>query len=246
MLASKRFPNYFYDEKSLQFEAMPQVCAVNAKSSEYTMLASVARYHNMDNMVRQFFEKNPDGIAVTLGAGLETMNYRLKSCAAHFYQVDFPAVIQAREKLLGKAKNETFIESDITDISWTKHIDTKKPVLLIASGVFQYFKPEAVSVFLGNMKKCFSSPQLIFDATDEVGIKYAQKYVKKTGNQNAMMYFYVNDIKKFCAQENLRLLEHRGFFKEARATLKGLKLYTKIAMKVVDDKKRTQIFWVTL
>ncbi len=83
-----------------------------------------------------------------MGAGLETMNYRLKSQKWHFYQIDFPSVIQLREKLLGKQEKETFIESDITDFTWANQIDKSKPVLLVASGVFQYFKPEAVSEFI--------------------------------------------------------------------------------------------------
>jgi len=53
------------------------------------------------------------------------------------------------------------------------------PVLLVASGVFQYLKPEEVSAFIRKAKEKFKNVELLFDATDEVGIEYAQKYVKK-------------------------------------------------------------------
>ncbi len=246
VLASNRFPNFFYDEKSLEFKSLPQVLAVNEKSSEYTMLASVSRYYCVDNMVKAFIEKNPGASIVSLGVGLETMSYRLTDTSAHFYQIDFPQVIQSRKKLLGEAKNETLIECDITDLDWTKHIDKNKPILLVASGVFQYFKSEEVSAFLGSMKKSFTNAELIFDASDKTGIKYAQKYVKKTGNQSAMMYFFINDAKAFCQKEHIVLIAERGFFAEAQMQLKGLKLYTKIAMKVVEDKKRVLLLHVKL
>ncbi|MFI3324664.1 MAG: class I SAM-dependent methyltransferase [Clostridia bacterium] len=246
VLASRKFPKFFYDEKSLQFEELEQVKTINEKSSEYTMLASVSRYFAMDNIVKSFINQNKNPIIVNLGAGLETMNYRINSSNAHFYQVDFPPVIKTREQLLGKAENETLIPGDIKDFAWANQIDKSSPVLLVASGVFQYFKPEKVSTFIKNAKSTFENAQILFDATDEVGIKYAQKYVKKTGNQSAMMYFYINSAKDFCQKEDVDLILERGFFAEARKQLKGLKLYTRISMKVVEDKKRCVILHVKL
>ena len=72
--------------------------------------------------------------------------------------------------------------------------------------MFQYFKHEGVSEFIKNAKITFKNVELLFDSTDEYGIKYAQKYVKKTGNQSAMMYFYINDTKDFCEKENVDLI----------------------------------------
>lgn len=246
VMASQRFPYYFKDDKALEFADIPQVIAINQKSSEYTMLASVARYYVMDKLVQDFLIKYPHGQVICLGAGLETMNYRLARCDGHFYQVDFPQVIENRRVLLGQADNETFLPYDITDPSWTDAVDKARPVLLVASGVFQYFKPEAVSQFLSAMEAHFLSPLLLFDATNSVGLQYAEKYVRKTGNKSASMYFCVDDIQKFCESEGLTSILSRGFFQEARNILKGTKLYTKIAMQVVDKKKRAQIFLVAI
>ena len=116
----------------------------------------------------------------------------------------------------------------------------------MVSGVFQYFKPEVISEFIKNAKTTVHNVELLFDATHEYGIQYAQKYVKKTGNQSVMMYFYINDAMEFCKKENIDLILERGFFAEARKQLKGLKLYTKIAMKVVEDKKRVKLLHVKL
>ncbi len=244
--ASRRFPYFFTDEKSLECESLPQIKEVNSKSNEYSMLASVSRYYVMDNMIKTFINENPNGVIVSLGVGLETMNYRLSDLKTTFYSVDFPKVIETRENLLGTAKNEICIKCDINDMAWTEKIDKTVPVLLVASGVFQYFKAEKVSEFFKNIKCKFNNVQLVFDATNKVGIKYAQKYVKKTGNKSAMMYFYINDINDFCSKEKVTLLEEKWFFKQARAMLKGLKLYTKIAMRVVDNKKRATIYWLKL
>jgi hypothetical protein len=53
------------------------------------------------------------------------------------------------------------------------------------------------------------------------------------------MYFYVNDSLEFAKRTGTKLLEERVFFTDARKMLaKRLRLYTRMAMKVVDDKKR--------
>ena len=244
---SQRFPEYFYDETAMKLCELEQVKRINAKSSEYSSIASVARYYNMDRFTVQFLKRHPDGNVVLLGAGLETMNYRLDVPSAHFYAVDFPDVITFREEILGKAANEIQIGCDITDMTWAEHLNPEQPVLFVVSGVFQYFRPEEVSVLLRKLKSIFKNGEMVFDATNEVGIRYAQRYVKKTGNQEAMMYFYINDAEEFARENGVQLLDVRGFYNEARKMIgKKLNLYTRVAMKVADDKKRTTLLHLKL
>ena len=88
---------------------------------------------------------------------------------------------------------------------------------------------------------------MIFDATNSFGIKRAINYVKKTGNKNAMMYFYVNNEEKFANLANVKLLGVYNFFSETRKSLKkNLKLSTKISMLVSDKMKMTKILHIKL
>ena len=82
---SKRFPEYFYDEKALGIGNTGAIQGIVKKSSEYSMVASVARYYNMDRFVSAFIEKNGTCNIVNLGAGLETMNDRVRRAGARFY-----------------------------------------------------------------------------------------------------------------------------------------------------------------
>jgi hypothetical protein len=53
------------------------------------------------------------------------------------------------------------------------------------------------------------------------------------------MYFYINDGIEFSKRTGTKLIEERVFFTDAKKMLsKKLGLYTRIAMKVVDDKKK--------
>jgi O-methyltransferase involved in polyketide biosynthesis len=242
VFASKKFPEYFYDEKSLSLEKYIPGDTIQKKSSEYSFMASVARYYNMDNMAKSFISRHQKCNIVYLGAGLETAYYRINNQNALFYEVDLPEVIDIRRSILGEHKNEILIGGDMFDTSWMHKIDRSVPSLLIASGVFQYFTEEKVIRFITTIRANFKDLELIFDAANETGLKYANNYVKKTGNTSALMYFYVNDGADFARQTGAVLLEERVFFTGARKILsKKLGLYTRIAMRVVDDKKRAVI-----
>jgi O-methyltransferase involved in polyketide biosynthesis len=242
VFASKKFPEYFYDERSLAREKSMPGDGIQKKSSEYSFMASVARYYNMDNMAGNFISKHQRCNVVYLGAGLETAYYRLKNQKALFYEVDLPGVIDMRRSMLGEHENEMLIACDLFDTSWIDRIDTSFPSLLIASGVFQYFTEDKVMGFIKNMQARLKVAELIFDAANERGIKYANNYVRKTGNANALMHFHVNDGLDFSRKTDTVLLEERVFFTDARRMLsKKLGLYTRMAMRVVDAKKRAVI-----
>ncbi|MCP1101718.1 O-methyltransferase involved in polyketide biosynthesis [Aequitasia blattaphilus] len=239
IFVSKNYPEYFYDAKALELEKYIPDNSIRKNSSEYSMMASVARYYNMDQIVKTFIDKHELCNIVYLGAGLETAYYRLNTSKALFYEVDLPDVIAARHSVLGETKNDFLIGGDLFSLQWTAQIDTSLPTLIVVSGVFQYFTEEKILKCISDLKSTFKFGQLLFDATNETGIKYANKYVQKTGNKNALMYFFINNSLVFAKRTNTSLIEEHAFFKDARKLLsKKLGLYTRIAMKIVDDKKR--------
>ena len=76
---SKKFPEYFFDPKSLELEGAIPVDSIQKESSEYTMIASAARYHNLDQMARAYIAAHPARNIVNVGCGLETMFWRIGS-----------------------------------------------------------------------------------------------------------------------------------------------------------------------
>lgn len=243
---SKRFPNYFYDEKALGLEKDIPNESIEKYSSEYQCMASAARYFNLDRIVKEFIKEHPSGNIIYLGAGLETAYYRIQNETAKFYQIDLPEVIDLRESILGAQKNEKLIGCDMFNINWKDELDTTIPTLIIASGVFQYFHEDEILNFIRTLKSSFRIAYLVFDATNSTGLKYANKFVKKTGNINAKMYFAVDDINEFSKKAKIKVIDERIFFSEARKSCKTLGLYSKIAMKITDDKKRLKILYFKL
>lgn len=130
------------------------------------------------------------------------------------------------------------VSRDLIEVApnWTEGIDRTLPTMITVIGVFQYFREEQVRAFIEDVKNHFDEMELLFDAMTMKVINYAANYIKKTGNNDAMLYFGTDSPEEFVSSMDYELIEVRPFFTDARKQLKKeLKLYTRIAMKVVDE-----------
>ena len=266
--ASEHFPDFFYDEKVMELAKRINLKNIMENSMEYFHMASVCRQKTIDGKIKDFLERKQgwtgeatqsrdvDGQylsereeppfkakcnIVFLGAGLETAYDRIGNKEARFYQLDLPDVIKVREELLGKGENERLLSGDLFALEWLKEIDCTMPTLLVAAGVFQYFHKEKILELLCKLNTLIPDWEIVFDATNSTGLKYANKYVRKTGNTKAEMYFGLDDPEVFAKEAGLRLLSVDGFYQEAFAHCKGLKLKTKIYMFFSDKLNRTMV-----
>ena len=129
---SKEFPEYFVDKKALELEPyLPE--DAEKGSSQYSNMASVARYYNMDRMVTAFAEGHSECNVVYLGAGLETAYDRMHESlpGVYWYESDLPEVIEARRKVFGERERETTVPGDMFQMEWAKEVDGSRPTLLI-------------------------------------------------------------------------------------------------------------------
>ena len=234
---SERFPEYFYDEKAVELKSEMPYEEIASKSSEYFQMAGACRFYNTDRMLRAFIEKHGRCNIVNIGCGLETSYFRLKPPKeAVFYEMDLPEVISARKSVLGESENEILIAGDMFDFSWADGIDKTLPTLITVIGVFQYFEEPRVIGFLKEAKKAFGGVEIIFDAMTHKAVKYANEHIRKTGNTSAALHFSADSGRSIADKVGMTLAEERPFFGAARRQLKKkLKLYTRIAMKVVDE-----------
>jgi len=235
---SEHFPEYFRDDKAVSLKSEIPYEEISSKSSDYFQMAGVCRFYNTDRMIRAFIDQHPKCSIVNIGCGLETSYFRVNPDPekAIFYEMDLPEVIKARRKVLGESENDILIPGDMFDFAWAENIDKSLPTLVTVIGVFQYFEEEKVIGFLKQVKECFPDVQVIFDAMTGKAIKYANDYIKKTGNHDAELHFSADNGGSVAAKCGMMLVEERPFFGVARKQLKKkLKLYTRIAMKVVDE-----------
>ena len=245
---SKEFPEYFVDEKALELERyLPDNAARG--SSQYTNMASAARYYNMDQMVSAFACAHERCNVVYLGAGLETAYDRLSDRlpGVRWYEVDLPEVIEARRGVFGIREREVTIPDDMFGMDWTREVDASLPTLMVVSGVFQYFHEEQVVDFIRSCSQAFPGAEMVFDATSTSGLRFTNWFIKRTGNADALMYFGVDDAGAFAEKCGAELLEERTFFVDALHMLgRRLNIVTRVCMRVAESKRQAVILRLKL
>ena len=93
------------------------------------LILSVAlRAKKLDQVASAFIARHPDAVGLDLGAGLDTRFERLAPPATvDWYDVDFPAVAAARQRLIPEHPNAHVIGADVRDPDWLDAVPTGRP-----------------------------------------------------------------------------------------------------------------------
>ena len=234
--ATENFPNILNDKKALELKAkLPENLKGQDTQTQYTLMASAVRSTNMDRYVQDFMKREPEGVVVQLGCGLETTFYRNDNGHNKWYEVDLPDVILYRRKLLEESERDKYIAADGFEEEWIKQVRAENPdapIMVMASGLFYYFSRDKVVGLFSKLKK-YGQVEMVFDAVNGSGMKQMSKYMKQVGHEDANMYFYVDNAQAIAYEvgDTTVMAEEPYYMYTPK---KGLKFMTSTSMKVSD------------
>jgi O-methyltransferase involved in polyketide biosynthesis len=123
------------------------------------------RARQFDTFSRQFLVRNPGGLVVDLGCGLDTRFNRLDDGQLTWLGIDLPEVIELRRTVLPDDERCKTIPCSMLETSWLDEVSRQnKPVIFLAEGVFPYFSTATVKPILMEMALRFPAGELVFDA----------------------------------------------------------------------------------
>lgn len=129
------------------------------------VFVTAMRVRQFDAFARDFLARNPNGLVVDLGCGLDTRFDRLDDGQIYWIGVDLPEVIELRRKVLPNGARCKTIPQSILEVSWLDEVgQLKKPVIFLAEGVFPYFSTDDVKPLVMEMGRRFPTGELVFDA----------------------------------------------------------------------------------
>ena len=133
--------------------------------SEHDRFFTVMRMRQFDTFTRSFLSRNPGGLVVDIGCGLDTRFHRLDDGTLNWLGVDLPEVIQLRRQWLPDSERCTTIAQSMFELSWLEEVARlNKQVIFLAEGVFPYFSTRDVKPMLLAMSERFPTGELVFDA----------------------------------------------------------------------------------
>lgn len=245
--ATEKFPNILNDTMAITLkEHLPQNLKGADTQTQYTFLASAVRSANIDRHIMDFLKRNPNGIIAQLGCGLETNFYRCNTQNPHWYEIDLPRVIAYRNTLLSEQERETYIAADAFCENWIQEIRLHfpdNPILVTASGLFYYFTESKIISLLKMLKK-YGNTEIVFDAVNAAGMKQMGRYMKQAGHEDALMYFYVNNVQNTANKIGASLAQEEPYYKYTPKV--GLSFLTVATMKCADWLKMLKMIHIKL
>ncbi|WP_197376250.1 class I SAM-dependent methyltransferase [Mycolicibacterium baixiangningiae] len=132
-----------------------------------------------DRAAIRYLSAHPSATVVALAEGLQTSFWRLTSARPdldfHWVTVDFPPVIELRERLLPPSDRITTLAQSALDFSWMDRVDTTNGVFITAEGLLMYLQPEESMRLITECAKRFPGGQMIFDLPPVLVKKLAPK-----------------------------------------------------------------------
>ena len=192
--------------------------------SGHDLFASVMRVRQFDAYARSFLDRNPGGLVVDIGCGLDTRFYRLDDGQMSWLGVDLPEVITLRRQWLPDIDRCTTIPTSMLDLTWLDEVARiDKPVIFLAEGVFPYFSTDEVQPLLTEMARRFPGGELVFDAMSSLMRwihNLTSSVLKRSGARLKWEAKSPSDLSAW----GLRLLEHWSYFSKPEPRLGGTDL----------------------
>ncbi|NDJ18592.1 class I SAM-dependent methyltransferase [Myxacorys almedinensis A] len=140
------------------------------------------RVRAIDNRVKHFIETHPK--ALNLGAGLCTRFSRVDNGEIRWYDVDFPEVIDLKQKLIAPTDRYRYIARSLFDFAWIDEIqrEPQQPLLIILEGVAPYLTEAEVKSLLQAIRNRCTPATVIFDVLNQKSARNSKRHdtVSKT------------------------------------------------------------------
>lgn len=154
-----------------------------------------------DRWVRKMQKEMPEAAVLHLGCGLDSRALRVCDGNRSWYDVDFPQVIQERQRYYEADENYRMISSDIRQHDWLAQVAEEEAVVVM-EGVSMYLRREELesvvralnarfdrvrvlmdvySVFAARMSK-YRNPINQVGVTDVFGVDDPENLAKNTGS----------------------------------------------------------------
>lgn len=192
------------------------------------------RTRKFDHYCKDFLEKTPSGTIVELGCGLSTRFHRIDNNNVHWYDLDFPEVIQIREQFFKETDRYRFIRSSVLDFTWMDQITTENnPPLFIAEGLLMYLHEEEVKRLLLTLQQTFPGCELACEVANAYIVRVLKRKLWKKKFQRdfhlgkeATFHFGINDSDDFEQwHQGIELLDEWTYFDDHEKKLGWMQFF---------------------
>jgi len=150
-------------DKTLSRSEQPLARALVSRTLDKNLVIHIAiRAKKYDEYVRDFLSRDPDGVVVNIGCGLDSRFLRIDNGRVAFYDLDLPEIIAIKKGFFTGNERYHLVASSVLDYGWMAPVRQHNgPFLFMAEGVFMYLDGEDVRSLVLEIKKTFPGSELV-------------------------------------------------------------------------------------
>lgn len=199
---SLHYKEKFYDEKAV--EAFPKIDYDFSKyeKSKLSIWGCISRSIILDREAKKVINKFPNIKCISIGCGFDSRFNRIDNKKITWYGIDFPEVIDFREKIFPINDREKYIKANALDEIWAKDIRDENETLIILEGILMFFKEDEVKKIFSILRKYFPKAIILTEFSSPFFIKN-QKYHDAISKTKAQAYWGIKnsrEIEKLCPE----------------------------------------------
>lgn len=159
-----------------------------------------------DEWVKQEIAKNCNCVVLHIGCGMDSRAQRVAAEATHWYDIDFPEVVEERSKFYAETEFYHMLAADMRTDVWKKYIDGSCDAVIVLEGVSMYFRSEELTALLSGLCQHFNSVKLLMDCYTERAAK-ASKYKNPINDVGVTVVYGYDNPQELAAKTGLRFLK---------------------------------------
>lgn len=223
---SQRLDPMIKDDQAVEMVARIAHDFSKLRMHRHDEIAVIMRMRRFDKYARDFLLRQPEGVIVHIGCGLDTRFERVDNGRVEWFDLDMPDVIELRRKLISiESKRYHMLATSVFDDGWFAEVSQFKPrsFLFIAEGVLPYFEEAQVKSLFIKLRDHFPGSELVCDAHTPFVI-WADNLQLAFAGVKARLHWrprHAKDVEEW--GEGIRLLDEWNYYEDNDPHLKAFR-----------------------
>jgi O-methyltransferase involved in polyketide biosynthesis len=216
----------FKDEKAVEMVSRLDCDFKKFGMQRHDEIAVILRMRKFDGHVSDFLRRNPQGVVVHIGCGLDTRFDRTDNGEVEWFDLDVPEVITLRQALIPNENSRYhLLATSVFAEDWIMEVERLKPrpFMFVSEGVLLYFEEVQVRSLFLKLRDQFPSSELVCDAQTPFMI-WANNLQLAYGKVDARLRWGLKrgvDVEAW--GENIRLLDEWNYFDDDNSNLRAFR-----------------------
>lgn len=223
---SQRADASFRDEKAVDIVNRLDCNFKRFGMQRHDEVAVIMRMQKFDKHVKDFLKRNPQGVVVHIGCGLDNRFERVDNAQVEWFDLDVPEVIQLRKRLMpNENRRYHLLAESVFEEDWLLDVEGLKPrpFLFVAEGVLPYFEETQVRALFLKLREHFPGAELVCDEHTPFVI-WADNLQLAYAKLEARMHWSVKQGKDVEAwADGIRLLDEWNYYDDDDPRLKAFR-----------------------